>query len=1370
MDPTYKVKNLVLINDQLLAFKLNDDHYIPELDFKPSKITQLEEFKIDKHGSQLIVFTLQTTDSLEKISKLPFPNVSVVDNDVQILIFQQDSTGKIFAVFPENYVPNSYHVIHFIILDVPNLKLRKISVKKYNKYRQLAIDYSPSTRDYFPPSVNVPSENISSEPKRGKIVDNIFFNNILETNIPLTNDPEINKIILDQLPENGIIELYSINFSIRHLIDRYLVEKIKLMYNVDLLTFPKMNILKFYLKLLLYGFSPRLLNYVAGTGNIKFLTFLMKRKNTDDSIHGEIAGYSYQPLYIFPDVTGANLAVKHKKNSMVEYLSQLDTDLELRELFELESEERFSSNQERKYRSLNVLPDSKGANYAAENEDFDMLQFLYKRNIYPTSSGADKAARQGNVKILKWMYSTFKILPTSYGANKAAANGKINSLDWLENYSIYPSGNFGKHNPVDNRHFKILNWMFSRGINLESISTINVLKNRDVEMLQWMADHNVTVHDLSMSDYNNILSSNDYELKDVDIQIYTILSKYYVLTNLDFPIRYDLTNIINEQRKKGYKFTIKDVNTAAKFGQLHILKWMKQIGELEGTILLPNDNGISAAISNNHVHVLEWLKEMNIYPSVWGFYAAAQKGYLHIFKMYEEYLFSEKTPEDSLLNSTTITEAAKNNHFNVVEYLVNLNIIPDNKSLIAVAANGHLEMLKYLDSVLRKNNLNITEAKKEVFVGGQRNTIANEAAKHNHFHMLQWLSTYEVPIKQSELKWYTNYSDFYERIEKYVSADSVRRTFAPVEKAKFLTLEDKVGIYPDDSLLQYDVILENNNFELISWLANIPIIVIESKIITRPIYPGSYYINEYIKGYRSKEEKYTMINFLLTFMKPNDIFSKDVIRSLADEGFLDILIYLAKIDIYPNTNFIDSIVRSYEHHSGNVFRSSYNRTHYFNLRSVLHWLVDQKVIFEQKTINIIIKTEDVLLLKKVLKDHVINVDIENINDLRTMQYLIYIRSVILRRPNELTLTLAKRRKMNILKYLFNDVINVSNLLNSTIIKIIDTLITNNYIQETQWFLDIMKSKVKITFENKLINTCIDFEFVDSLRIINNYTSILSVDNLKYVIIKNKFNVLRLFVDLEGFPETIKYINQHDINSTVNNYHSLDIIRLLAKIGIFLDKDGLNLAVSAGNLDILKFIYNKYPRKFKLDFAADNAAVNGKINVLEWLNEIYEKESSKKIKVYDGKYIPSRNIIYPVINERRWNVLKWLIDRGYTFDIKILGGIKKVLTNVNLFLIELLIARGYVPTQEDVDYVASKTEMQLIKLFYEKFNMIPNVEAIDSENHLEILRWIDDLGKEGQLEEDYYQQIHDRYVYYTNQNRKRWEEDYSSDDYSDEIWY
>jgi len=65
---------------------------------------------------------------------------------------------------------------------------------------------------------------------------------------------------------------------------------------------------------------------------------------------------------------------------------------------------------------------------------------------------------------------------------------------------------------------------------------------------------------------------------------------------------------------------------------------------------------------------------------------------------------------------------------------------------------------------------------------------------------------------------------------------------------------------------------------------------------------------------------------------------------------------------------------------------------------------------------------------------------------------------------------------------------------------------------------------------------------------------LSVDNLKYVIIKNKFNVLRLFVDLEGFPETIKYINQHDINSTVNNYHSLDIIRLLAKIGIFLDKD------------------------------------------------------------------------------------------------------------------------------------------------------------------------------------------------------------------------
>ena len=159
----------------------------------------------------------------------------------------------------------------------------------------------------------------------------------------------------------------------------------------------------------------------------------------------------------------------------------------------------------------NILPTIRGANYAAENGDMDMLLWLETKKIYPNKCGYDGAAFNGHLNVMKWMASkktrgllqrginkyisnkifevdAIDIIAERNAANNAARNGHIDILDWLESRGALPDNqyeSFGAGN-IDT-----LLWLQDRGINLNYYIANNAAMDGNIDVLFWLEDRNI---------------------------------------------------------------------------------------------------------------------------------------------------------------------------------------------------------------------------------------------------------------------------------------------------------------------------------------------------------------------------------------------------------------------------------------------------------------------------------------------------------------------------------------------------------------------------------------------------------------------------------------------------------------------------------------------------------------------------------------------------------------------------------------------------------------------------------------------------------------------------------------------------------------
>lgn len=189
----------------------------------------------------------------------------------------------------------------------------------------------------------------------------------------------------------------------------------------------------------------------------------------------------------------------------------------------------------------------------------------------------------GNLLKIKILFTLFPSLyfKTSI-IQTAISNGKVNILDWLLN--SYPKSfenkRFSFIHAVIDYHFEVLKWakehkiLYSDDI-LPHMACHYYIKNKTVEMLQWLKDNNIG----SLTHHStNIVVVNNYV---------EVLNWIKNNTNLEI--------------------TVGHANIAAGYGYINLLKWLK-----ENNLPLPNEEGAEIALKYLHLEPLKWMKENNL--------------------------------------------------------------------------------------------------------------------------------------------------------------------------------------------------------------------------------------------------------------------------------------------------------------------------------------------------------------------------------------------------------------------------------------------------------------------------------------------------------------------------------------------------------------------------------------------------------------------------------------------------------------------------------------------------------------------------------------------------------------------------------------
>lgn len=127
----------------------------------------------------------------------------------------------------------------------------------------------------------------------------------------------------------------------------------------------------------------------------------------------------------------------------------------------------------------------------------------------------------------------------------------------------------------------------------------------------------------------------------------------------------------------------------------------------------------------------------------------------------------------------------------------------------------------------------------------------------------------------------------------------------------------------------------------------------------------------------------------------------------------------------------------------------------------------------------------------------------------------------------------------------------------------------------------------------------------------------------------------------------------------------------------------SLAIELGYLDILQYFYNLGNRD---DIATILAAINGKLEVLQWLiahgypvnamtfNGAAESGNVQMLQwLYDHGYQGTATAVIEAIDNNRFEALKWLLAHGYPF---LQGYFRAAVAGGDLNMIEWLYNNGY----------------------------------------------------------------------------------------------
>lgn len=250
---------------------------------------------------------------------------------------------------------------------------------------------------------------------------------------------------------------------------------------------------------------------------------------------------------------------------------------------------------------------------AADNAQFEVLKWAFAAG-YPMFITPLGAAAHGDIEMIEWIHDidvrwSREIAYEMY--KRAAAAGQLDTLKWLyaheydeiRVYTIHKAARRGhRHVPewfiparkaARHGHRHVLEWLIEVGCVLDEIVFARAAKGGHFELMKWLYERRCPYNYMTM---NWAAFRGD-------------LNTLKWLRDIGCPM------------KDAYCI-------GAGGGRLEILKWLRDEG-----IDIPDDSFMTqSAASGGHIHVLEWLLEINYPISRRGYFHATRTGSVDVFK------------------------------------------------------------------------------------------------------------------------------------------------------------------------------------------------------------------------------------------------------------------------------------------------------------------------------------------------------------------------------------------------------------------------------------------------------------------------------------------------------------------------------------------------------------------------------------------------------------------------------------------------------------------------------------------------------------------------------------------------------------------
>lgn len=405
-----------------------------------------------------------------------------------------------------------------------------------------------------------------------------------------------------------------------------------------------------------------------------------------------------------------------------------DRDVQSNEIIKLLYETKIPTMWLEKY-SQNI--DTKGADFAADMNNFYVLNWLATQRIFPNILTIVNLAINGNENVFPFMMK-YNMSPDIIAdiAIESARNGHINFIKYIPQNIV----NLALNKAIERQDiqaleflttYPVLHFLGYPGIpgdpvtlkkifinNIPNNVLIYLIESGKLKIIQWLINNGKSMEFLVTMERQDLLIyliANGIILNTDDIS----RGIYPNVNTANLAARQGNLNMIMTLAEYNILPDVKGANEAALFGHLDILRFLTKYR------IFPDVEGANNA-AYGYLDILKFLESYGIFPNTIGANNAAKKGQFEILKYLIEHGIYP--------NVEGANDAVADDNLDIIEFLASYGIFPDVSGANEAASIGELDILKFLEKYKILPDIN----------------GANDACDVGGIKVLEWLEQHSI--------------------------------------------------------------------------------------------------------------------------------------------------------------------------------------------------------------------------------------------------------------------------------------------------------------------------------------------------------------------------------------------------------------------------------------------------------------------------------------------------------------------------------------------------------------------------------------------------------------------------------------------------